>query len=91
MLHAPRGPFYSPKAARSRWRPTWKAIPAFCRLVPVRDFFPFLSHPTVEPTVLLAHRRLSGAHRTFRCAQPTVGSGHVSPADFTTDRWLGRL
>ena len=21
LLHAPRGPFYSPKAARSRWRP----------------------------------------------------------------------
>jgi hypothetical protein len=33
LLHAPRGPFYSPKAARSRWRPTWKAILAFCRMV----------------------------------------------------------
>jgi hypothetical protein len=32
LLHAPRGPFYSPKAARSRWRPTWKAILAFCRV-----------------------------------------------------------
>jgi hypothetical protein len=57
----------------------------------VRDFFPFLAHPTVESTVPLAHRTLSGAHRTVRCAQPTVGSGHVSPADFTADRWLGRL
>jgi hypothetical protein len=26
LLHAPRGPFYSPKAARSRWRKTWKVI-----------------------------------------------------------------
>jgi hypothetical protein len=32
LLHAPRGPFYSPKAARSRWRPTRKAIIAFCRV-----------------------------------------------------------
>jgi hypothetical protein len=33
LLHAPRGPFYSPKAARSRWNPTRKAILAFCRVV----------------------------------------------------------
>jgi hypothetical protein len=33
MLHAPRGPFYSPKAARSRWRSDWKAILAFYRVV----------------------------------------------------------
>jgi hypothetical protein len=33
LLHAPRGPFYSPKAARSRWRPTRKAKLAFCRVV----------------------------------------------------------
>jgi hypothetical protein len=33
LLHAPRGPFYSPKAARSHWRSTWKAILAFCRVV----------------------------------------------------------
>jgi hypothetical protein len=50
----------------------------------VRDFFPFLAHLTVEPAVPLAHR-------TVLCAQPTVGSSHVSPADFAADRWLGRL
>jgi hypothetical protein len=33
LLHAPRGPFHSPKAARSCWRSTWKAILAFCRVV----------------------------------------------------------
>jgi hypothetical protein len=33
LLHVPRGPFYNPKAARSRWRPIWKAILAFCRVV----------------------------------------------------------
>jgi hypothetical protein len=32
LLHAPRGPFYSPKAARSRWEHSRKAILAFCRL-----------------------------------------------------------
>jgi hypothetical protein len=32
LLHAPRGPFYSPKVARSRWRSTRKAILAFCRV-----------------------------------------------------------
>jgi hypothetical protein len=30
LLHAPRGPFYSPKAARSRWRQSWKANLALC-------------------------------------------------------------
>jgi hypothetical protein len=33
LLHAPRGPFYSPKAARSRWKPTRKAKVSFCRVV----------------------------------------------------------
>jgi hypothetical protein len=32
VLHAPRGPFYSPKAARSRWEHSRKANLAFCRL-----------------------------------------------------------
>jgi hypothetical protein len=49
LLHAPRGPFYSPKAARSRWRPTRKAKVAFCRVAhrtvtvdgPVRIYFLF--------------------------------------------------
>jgi hypothetical protein len=32
FLHAPRGPFYSPKAARSHLEHSRKAIFAFCRL-----------------------------------------------------------
>jgi hypothetical protein len=32
LLHVPRGPFYSPNAARSRWKQTRKAILAFCRV-----------------------------------------------------------
>ena len=33
LLQVPRGPFYSPKAAMSRWRSTWKANLVFCRVV----------------------------------------------------------
>jgi hypothetical protein len=32
LLHAPRGPFYNPKAARSHWKQSGKAILAFCRV-----------------------------------------------------------
>jgi hypothetical protein len=32
LLYMPRGPFYSPKATRSRWRHSWKANLAFCRV-----------------------------------------------------------
>jgi hypothetical protein len=110
FLHAPRGPFYSPKAARSRWRPTRKAILAFCRLAhrTVRcatgqsgappdshyrrsgvDLLPFLAQTTVATPGWLAHRTLSGAHRTVRCPPPTVGVGHASPADCAADRCAG--
>jgi hypothetical protein len=51
------GPFCSPKAARSRWRQTWKAILAFCRVAhrtgpidcPVHDLLPNLAYSTVAP------------------------------------------
>jgi hypothetical protein len=63
ILHAPRGPFHSPKTARSRWRPTWKAIPSFYRVAHrtvrcateqvlnglVRGLLPNLAYPTVAP------------------------------------------
>jgi hypothetical protein len=29
VLHAPRGPFYSPKGPRSRWSSIWKALVCF--------------------------------------------------------------
>jgi hypothetical protein len=32
LLHAPRGPFHSPKIARSRWEQSRKVILAFCRV-----------------------------------------------------------
>jgi hypothetical protein len=60
---------------------------------PVHDLLPYRAHPIVAPPGPLAHRTLSGAHRTVRCtswsleqsmcrpqiARPTVDAG---------DRWL---
>jgi hypothetical protein len=69
VLHAPRGPFYSPKAARSRWRSIWKAILAFCRV----------AHRTVWCTT--GHKQsLSGARspsfsgEADRCALGPLGA-----------------
>jgi hypothetical protein len=56
---------------------------------PVRDLLPFLAHSTVAASGPLAHRILSGAHRTVRCPLPTVGAGHASPEDCATDRCAG--
>jgi hypothetical protein len=56
---------------------------------PVRDLLPFLAHPTVADLWQLAHRTLSGAHRTVRCPLLTVGAGHASPADLAADRCAG--
>jgi hypothetical protein len=102
LLHAPRGPFYSPKAARSRWISTWKNILAFCRMAhwtatvacPVRDFLPNRAQSTVVPRNRLAHR-------TVRCTQPTVGAATCraltarttvgspdSPVHHRTVRWI---
>ena len=50
------------------------------------DLLPFLAQPTVGSSGWLAHRTLSGAHRTVRCPQPTVGVGHTSPANCAADR-----
>jgi hypothetical protein len=53
------------------------------------DLFPFLAHTTVIDSWQLAHRTLSGAHRTVRCLLPTVGASHASPADCAADRCAG--
>jgi hypothetical protein len=45
-----------------------------------------LAQTTVAPRCRLAHRTLSGAHRTVRCPLPTVGADHVPPTDFAADR-----
>jgi hypothetical protein len=53
------------------------------------DLLPSLAQMTVAALWQLAHRTLSGAHRTVRCPLPTVGAGHASPADCTVDRCAG--
>jgi hypothetical protein len=60
---------------------------------PVLDFFPYGEQLTVGPQDRLAHRTLFGAHRTVRCAQPTVGvttchAKIVRPTVGVGDRWL---
>jgi hypothetical protein len=97
LLHAPRGPFYSPKAARSHWKLTRKAILAFYRVVhrtvPCTTGHPLfivrcgsLSIPgTVDRWIF----GLVGALDTVRCPQPTVGWGHASHADCAADRCTG--
>jgi hypothetical protein len=54
---------------------------------PVPDLLPFLAKPTIAPSVLLAHRTLSIAHRIVRCDQVTIGSGHMSPVDRVAKHW----
>jgi hypothetical protein len=53
------------------------------------DLLPFQAQPTVGSLGWLAHRTLSGAHRTVRCPQPTVGVGHASRPDCAADRCAG--
>jgi hypothetical protein len=58
-------------------------------------FLPVLAQPTVEGLEPLAHRTLSGAHRTVRCPVQTVGlaTRHARIARSTVgsaDRWLTR-
>jgi hypothetical protein len=97
ILHAPRGPFYSPKAARSRWEQSRKADLAFCRL----------AHRTVRCTPDIVRCPISFqkwrsrplavweplAHRTVRCPLLAVGSA-TCPAQIArstvgpADRWL---
>ena len=56
------------------------------------DFFPILAQPTVEDLEPLAHRTLSGAHRTVRCPHQTVGSATrhawIARPTVGSDRWL---
>jgi hypothetical protein len=56
---------------------------------PVRDCLPNKAQSTVPALGPMAHRTLSGAHRTVRCPLPTVGADHASPADCVADRCAG--
>jgi hypothetical protein len=57
------------------------------------DILPYLAKPTVGAWEPLAHRTLSGAHRTVRCSNVTVGSAtrharNPRPTVAPADRWL---
>jgi hypothetical protein len=100
LLHAPRGPFYSPKVATSCWSSIGKAIVVIC---PWAQIDSLVHHQTVNSAQF---RSFSGkadrcshqtpwhpdspvAHRIVRCDLVTVGEVHVSPADRATGRWSG--
>jgi hypothetical protein len=97
LLHAPMGPFYSPKVARSRWRQSGKTILAFCRV----------AHRTVrcatgQALFSVRCRLLSKIGATDCWRFGAVGApdgpvppsdrwlGHASRADCAADRWRGR-
>jgi hypothetical protein len=98
------GPFYRHKGPRSRWKQSRKANLAFSRVAhrtvrcttghcSVPDFLPKLAQSTVAILEPLAHRTLSGAHRTVRCPHLTVGSATrhtriARPIVGPADRWL---
>jgi hypothetical protein len=53
------------------------------------DLLPILAQMTVASLGQMAHRTLSGAHRTVRCLLLTIGAGHASHADCAADRCAG--
>jgi hypothetical protein len=97
LLHAPRDPFYSPKAARSRWRHSWKADLAFCpvahrtiRCTTGQLLFMFGARfPSYSGAADHCRFLAVGAPDIVRCPLPTVGAGHASPADCAADRCAG--
>jgi hypothetical protein len=109
LLHAPRVPFIAPRhlgtVGGQLGRPTLPSV-GWCTgqsgappdshcSCPVHDRLPNQTHPTIGPWRQLAHRTLSGAHRTVRCVQPTVGATtcHAKiawPTVDAGDRWLTR-
>jgi hypothetical protein len=89
LLLAPRGPFYSPKAARSRLRHSWKANLAFC----------WVAHRTVrcatgQPLFMSGARFPSIPGAADRCNFGLVGEPDTvrctpdSPVPLV-DRWHG--
>jgi hypothetical protein len=83
LLHVPRGPFYSPNVARSRWRHSWKAILAFCRVAhhtvwcttgyPL--FIVWCRSPSQNGTADRCRNVAVGAPDTVRCpSRPLAGA-----------------
>jgi hypothetical protein len=74
LLHAPRGLFYSPKVAGSRWRQSGKAILASCRVAHRTGTV----HGPVQIAFLKWYSRLLQS-----CSRWRTGHCPVPPAD----RW----
>jgi hypothetical protein len=72
------------------WRTGQSGVPPdnYCSC-PVPDSLPNRAQPTVAVWWQLAHRTLSGAHRTVWCPMQIVGASHASPADLAADRCAG--
>jgi hypothetical protein len=89
FLHAPRGLFYSPKAARSRGRHSWKANLAFCRVAHQTArcatgqplFMSGAWFPSIPGAADRCNFGLVGASDTVRCTTDSP----VPPAE----RWSG--
>jgi hypothetical protein len=67
--------------------------PVHHRTLSGADFFPYLAKPTIAVLEPLAHRTLSGAHRTVRCpirllALATRRARILRPTVGSTDCWL---
>jgi hypothetical protein len=88
QLEAVGGQQGRPSLPSVEWRTGQSGAPpdSHCRRSGA-DLLPFLVQTTVAALGQLAHRTLSGAHRTVLCPLPTVGAGHTSPVDCATDRW----
>jgi hypothetical protein len=94
LLHAPRGPFYSPKAARSRWKQSKKANLAFCR-VAHRTVRCTTGHCPVQIAFLIWRSRplkIWSCWRTGHCPVPPSDRWlcHASRADCAANRWRAR-
>jgi hypothetical protein len=79
------GPFYSPKAARSRREHSRKAILAFCRLA---HWTVRCGSPSLYGEADRCRSRAVGAPDTVRCTPDTVRCTPDSPV-LPSDRWLG--
>ena len=79
-----------PKLPSIRWHTGQSGVPpdSHCSC-PVPDSLPNRVQPIIADWWQLAHRTLSGAHRTVRCPLPTVGASHASIADLAADRCAG--
>jgi hypothetical protein len=107
LLHAPGVPLIAPRQLGAVgnnlerqslpsvvWRTGQSGAPSdrHCSLSGA-DHLPKLAQPTVEDLEPMAHRTLSGTHRTVRCPHQTVGSATrhtriARPTVGAADRWL---